>query len=351
MNLSAEKGAEQLLLSIVIPIYNEEAALPELYRRLTRVLSQHLTELAYEIVFVNDGSTDGSVQTLIKLHADNPAVKVVNLSRNFGHQAAITAGLDYAKGDVVICMDGDVQDPPELIPTLMARWRDGNNVVYAVRKVRQEGFIKRACYAAFYRLLRKLSMVSMPLDAGDFALMDRRVVDCLKAMPERSRFIRGLRIWVGFRQIGVEYEREKRFAGAPKYTWAKLVKLAVNGLLSFSAIPLRVATAFGFVISFCSLGGIIVALYFKLFTDQAMPGWTTTVIPILLLGGIQLLSIGVLGEYIAQIFDEVKHRPVYLVAGILDSEENSPFQTLRSTAQHDVPAAYRETGGHPLIRR
>ena len=316
------------LLSVVIPIYNEQATLSELYRRLTHVLSENLAELAYEIVFVNDGSTDGSIQILSELHADDPAVKVVNLSRNFGHQAALTAGLDYAKGDAVICMDGDVQDPPEIIPTLVARWRDGNDVVYAVRKLRKEGFIKRGCYAAFYRLLRRLSMVSIPLDAGDFALMDRRVVDCLKALPERSRFIRGLRTWVGFRQAGVEYEREKRFAGVPKYTWSKLVHLAVSGLLSFSALPLRMATAVGFMISFCSLLGIIVVLYLKLFTDLAIPGWTATVIPILVLGGIQLLSIGILGEYIAQIFDEVKQRPLYIIDGILDSERDSSFQLL-----------------------
>ena len=327
MSMSVKQRGEPLL-SVVIPIYNEQATLSELYRRLMHVLSENLAELAYEIVFVNDGSTDGSIQILSELHADDPAVKVVNLSRNFGHQAALTAGLDYAKGDAVICMDGDVQDPPEIIPTLVARWRDGNDVVYAVRKLRKEGFIKRGCYAAFYRLLRRLSMVSVPLDAGDFALMDRRVVDCLKALPERSRFIRGLRTWVGFRQTGVEYEREKRFAGVPKYTWSKLVHLAVNGLLSFSALPLRMATAVGFMISFCSLLGIIVALYLKLFTDQAIPGWTATVIPILVLGGIQLLSIGILGEYIAQIFDEVKQRPLYLVDGVLDSERDSPFQLL-----------------------
>jgi polyisoprenyl-phosphate glycosyltransferase len=323
MTMSAETGAELLLLSVVIPIYNEEATLSELYRRLTHVLSQNLAELTYEMVFVNDGSTDGSLQVLLKLHADNPTVKIVNLSRNFGHQAAITAGLDHAKGDVVICMDGDLQDPPEIIPTLVARWRDGNDVVYAVRKIRKEGFIKRACYAVFYRLLRRLSMVSIPLDAGDFALMDRRAVDCLNALPERSRFIRGLRTWIGFRQSGIEYEREKRFAGTPKYTWPKLIKLAVNGLLSFSAIPLRIATAVGFVISFCSLLAIFVVLYLKLLTDQALPGWTATVIPILLLGGIQLLSVGILGEYIAQIFEEVKQRPVYLVNGVFDSD-NAP---------------------------
>ena len=325
--MSVEQRGEPLL-SVVIPIYNEQATLSELYRRLTHVFSESLAELAYEIVFVNDGSTDGSIQILSRLHADDRAVKVVNLSRNFGHQAALTAGLDYAKGDAVVCMDGDVQDPPEIIPTLVARWRDGNDVVYAVRKLRKEGFIKRGCYTAFYRLLRRLSTVSIPLDAGDFALIDRRAVDCLKALPERSRFLRGLRSWVGFRQTRVEYEREKRFAGVPKYNWSKLVHLAVNGLLSFSALPLRMATAVGFMISFCSLLGIIVALYLKLFTDLAIPVWTATVIPILVLGGIQLLSIGILGEYIAQIFDEVKQRPLYVVDGILDSERDSPFQLL-----------------------
>jgi len=323
--MSAMRRGE-LMLSVVIPIYNEQATLLELYRRLMHMLSQNLAELAYEIVFVNDGSTDGSMQILTKLHAADAAVKVVNLSRNFGHQAALTAGLEYAKGDAVICMDGDMQDPPELIPTLIAHWREGNDVVYAVRKLRKEGFVKRACYAIFYRLLRRLSMVSIPIDAGDFALMDRRAVDCLKALPERSRFIRGLRTWIGFQQIGVEYEREKRFAGSSKYTWPKLVTLAINGLLSFSALPLRIATAIGFLISFGSLLGIIVALYLKLFTDLAIPGWTATVIPILVLGGIQLLSIGILGEYIAQIFDEVKQRPLYVVNGILDSHRDMPLQ-------------------------
>jgi glycosyltransferase involved in cell wall biosynthesis len=351
MSMSVEQGAEQQLLSIVIPIYDEAATLPELYRRLMHMLSQDLSELAYEIVFVNDGSTDGGIQILVSLQADNPAVKVVNLSRNFGHQAAITAGLDYAKGNAVICMDGDLQDPPEIIPTFVARWRDGNDVVYAVRKARKESFIKRACYAAFYRLLRRLSMVSIPIDSGDFALMDRRVVDCLKAIPERSRFIRGLRTWIGFRQIGVGYERERRFAGTSKYTWSKLMKLAVNGLLSFSAIPLRLVTALGFLISCCSLLGIMVALYFRLFTAKAMPGWTTTIIPILLLGGVQLLSIGVLGEYIAQIFDEVKQRPVYLVDSILDSGENAPLRTWRVTTQLDVRPGHPETDGQPPLGR
>jgi glycosyltransferase involved in cell wall biosynthesis len=338
MTMSVEHAADQpLFLSVVIPIYNEEATLPELIRRLTHVLSQDLLGLAYELVFVNDGSTDGSMQILCKLHADDPAVKVIHLSRNFGHQAAITAGVDHAKGDVVICMDGDLQDPPEIIPALIRQWRDGNDVVYAIRKARKEGFVKRACYAAFYRLLGKLSMISIPLDAGDFALMDRRVVNCLKAFPERNRFIRGLRAWVGFRQIGVEYEREKRFAGLPKYTWLKLLKLAVHGLLSFSATPLRIATGLGFLISFGSLFGIIAILYLKLFTDKAIPGWTATVIPILLLGGIQLFSIGILGEYIAQIFDEVKQRPPNLVSGILDSESELPFRGVKTADQYGVP--------------
>ena len=201
MSMAAEHGAARPpLLSVVIPIYNEEATLPELYRRLTQVLSQGGPDFTYEILFVNDGSSDASVSILAKLHTDDPTIKVINLSRNFGHQAAITAGLDYARGDVIICMDGDLQDPPELIPKLITKWGEGHDIVFAVRKARKEGIVKRTCYAVFYRLLSRLSKVSIPLDAGDFALMDRRVVDCLKTFPERSRFIRGLRAWVGFRQ-------------------------------------------------------------------------------------------------------------------------------------------------------
>jgi dolichol-phosphate mannosyltransferase len=323
--MSATQRGERRL-SVVVPIYNEQATLAELYRRLTQVLSHDLADLAYEIVFVNDGSSDASFQILIKLHAEDPAVKVVTLSRNFGHQAALTAGLEYAKGDAVVCMDGDGQDPPEVIPALVARWREEHDVVYAVRTSRQEGVLKRGCYAAFYRLLRRLSRIAIPLDAGDFALMDRRVVECLKALPERSRFIRGLRAWVGFRQVGVAYERDKRFAGMSKYTWPKLVHLAVHGLLSFSALPLRLATAVGFMVSGGAVLGIVVALYLKLFTELAIPGWTATVIPILVLGGMQLVSIGILGEYLAQIFDEVKQRPLYLVAGILDADQEAPGQ-------------------------
>jgi glycosyltransferase involved in cell wall biosynthesis len=332
--MSVEPRTDRPSLSVVIPIYNEEAVLPELYRRLTQVLSQNPLRLTYEIVFVNDGSIDGCRPILGKLHADDPAVKVVNLSRNFGHQAALTAGIDFARGDVVVCMDGDLQDPPEVIPSLLEKWREGYEVVYAVRKARKEGMVKRACYAAFYRLLGRLSQVSIPPDAGDFALMDRRVVDCLKTMPERSRFLRGLRAWVGFRQTGVEYERNRRFAGAPKYTWAKLVRLALNGLLSFSATPLRIATGVGTALSLCSLFSILVVLYFKLFTDKAIPGWAATVIPILLLGGIQLLSIGILGEYVAQIFDEVKRRPIYLVSEVLNGEEDGASPGFRAADRH-----------------
>ncbi len=339
MSMSANQRSDRsIFLSVVIPIYNEEATLLELHRRLTHVLSQNLQGLTYEIVFVNDGSIDGSMEILTTLHAEDPAIKVISLSRNFGHQAAITAGLDYAIGDAVICIDGDLQDPPEVIPILIAKWREGNDVVYAVRRARKEGVVKRACYSAFYRLLGKLSVISIPLDAGDFALMDCKVVACLKAIPERSRFLRGLRAWVGFRQTGIEYEREKRFAGEPKYTWSKLMKLAVNGLVSFSAIPLRVATGFGFLIACCSLFGIIVVLYFKLFTDKAIPGWAATVIPMLFLGGVQLLSIGIMGEYIAQIFSEVKQRPLYLVKDMLGLEADSPSPGLKRADIHSVPS-------------
>jgi dolichol-phosphate mannosyltransferase len=210
-------------------------------------------------------------------------------------------------------MDGDLQDPPEVIPKLLERWGEGYDVVYAVRTKRKESTIKRLLYSLFYRILGRVSAVWIPSDSGDFALMDQRVVKILNAMPERGRFIRGLRAWLGFRQTAVEYEREMRFSGSPKYTWRKLGSLALDGLLSFSAVPLRAATALGILVSLTSFAGISIVLYVRLFTDNAVPGWAATVIPVLFLGGVQLLTIGILGEYLAQVLREVKRRPVYVV--------------------------------------
>lgn len=300
------------LLSIAIPIFNESLTLEELYGRLTKALTGLVMD--YEIIFVDDGSSDASPSVLHSIHQRDRHVKVILLSRNFGHQAALTAAIEHASGSTVICMDGDLQDPPEAIPALVDGWRQGFEVVYAVRRRRKENVLKRAAYRSFYLLLSRIADIPIPMDTGDFALLDRKVVEILKSLPERSRFLRGLRAWVGFRQVGIEYERASRYAGNPKYTFAKLARLALDGIFSFSAVPLRLVSWLGMTSALIALLSIGVVLYFRLFTDRAIPGWASTVIPLLLLSGIQLLAIGVLGEYVVRIFVEVKQRPSYLVA-------------------------------------
>lgn len=300
-------------ISVVIPTYNEEEILPELFHRVNNVLNNSANIGDYEIILVNDGSADRSMEVMLELCQHNPKLKVIELSRNFGHQVALTAGIDFASGDALILMDGDLQDPPELIPRLIEKWKGGWDVVYAVRKGRKENIFKRIMYKMFYRILRFISEIDMPLDSGDFSLMDKKIVNVLKSMPERNRFIRGLRSWIGFKQTELEYERERRFAGRPKYTLSKLMRLAFDGIFSFSTLPLRIATVMGFLVSMISFSGILLVLYFKLFTNKAIPGWAATVIPVLFLGGVQLICIGALGEYIARIFSEVKQRPHYVI--------------------------------------
>ena len=309
-------------MSVVVPVRNEAENLLELYQRLSTVLPGLTAD--YEIVFVNDGSSDTSLEILEKLHFEDRHVAVIDLSRNFGHQAALTAGLDHVRGEAVVCMDADLQDPPEVVPQLVARWREGWDVVYAIRRKRKEGFIKRLAYAVFYRLLGRIADVEVPIEAGDFGLMDRRAVSEIRAMREHGRFLRGLRAWVGFNQTGVEYDRGRRFAGDVQYTWLKLFRLAVDGLCAFSAVPLRLATVLGLVVSAVSFAAVVLVLYLKLFTQSAIPGWAATVIPILFLGGVQLLTVGILGEYIARIFDEVKHRPPYIVKRSLGVRATTP---------------------------
>jgi dolichol-phosphate mannosyltransferase len=302
---------ESYKYSVVIPIYNEQENLPELERRLSQVLGK--LEEPYEVIFVNDGSRDGSIEILKDFTGKDSRLKVIDLSRNFGHQAAFYAGMRRASGEAVILMDGDLQDPPEILPQLIQRWHQGYDVVYAVRQKRQEGLVKRALYAAYYRLLRRIAYVDIPLDAGDFALMSRRVILLLCDLPERNKFLRGLRSWVGFRQTYIVYDRDARYAGKTKYTPAKLWKLALDGLISYSYIPLRISYMFGFVVSLCSF--LLAAFYFiqKLLLKHHIPqGFTTLAILILFLGGVQLISIGVLGEYLGRIYDEVKHRPEYI---------------------------------------
>lgn len=318
-------------LSVVIPVYNEEETLPELENRLTRVLEA--LGVTYEVIFVNDGSSDGSMQILRQLCSRDPRLKAINLSRNFGHQAALYAGIRRSSGRAVVLMDADLQDPPEVIPRLLERWKDGYEVVFAVRTKRKEGLLKRAAYGAYYRLLRSVSYVEIPLDSGDFSLMDRCVVDQLCRMPERNKFLRGLRSWVGFRQTSLVYERDARFAGEPKYTLKKLVKLAFDGIASYSYVPLRIAFVLGVLVSGFSF--LLAAIYFlqRLLLDVYIPqGFTTLAILILFLGGIQLLSVGLIGEYIGRIYDEVKRRPEYIERESIGFGEINGHQALEISA-------------------
>jgi dolichol-phosphate mannosyltransferase len=306
------------MLSVVLPIYNEEENLPVLYERLVNTLNA--LDLSYELIFVDDGSDDHSHELLRQLAMQDARVTMVELARNFGHQVAISAGLDYSRGQGVIVMDADLQDPPESLPQFIAKWREGYDVVYAIRQHRKEGPLMRAAYAIFYRLWRRIANIEIPLDAGDFCIMDRRVVNLLAAMPERTRFVRGIRSWVGLRQTGLTYERHGRYAGSPKYTLWKLAGLALNGLVSFSYIPLRFITMLGFIVSAFSIVMAILYTIQKLTTGLNPPGFATLVVSIFFLAGIQLMTIGVIGEYVGRIFDEVKRRPLYVVRQTLKRE-------------------------------
>jgi polyisoprenyl-phosphate glycosyltransferase len=307
------------MLSVVSPIFNERDSVEELWRRLTPVLAP-LGE--YEIVFVDDGSTDGSWDLLRGIAARDERVRLLKLSRNFGHQIALTAGLDAARGDAVVLIDADLQDPPELIPELVARWQEGYDVVYAVRGRRDgESRVRLLAIAGFYRLFRRLAATDIPADTGDFRLLSRRAVDSLARMPERARYLRGMTSWIGFRQIGVTYRRDARFAGSSKYPLAKLIRLASDGIASFSVAPIRLLTRVGFVmIVFCA-GVLGWTLYTRFFTDSAPQGWTSVLGVVLLLGGIQLLGMGIVGQYIARIFEETKQRPLYLIEEIVERGE------------------------------
>lgn len=306
----AENTAEPEL-SVVLPVFNEAENIPVLHERLVSVLERQ--NVAFDIIFVDDGSNDESAQILDDLEASDKRVRVIGLARNFGHQVAITAGLDFARGKAVVVMDADLQDPPEVLPDFILKWREGYDVVYAVRVQRKEGWLKRASYAAFYRLLHHVSNIDIPLDAGDFCVMDRRVVDLLKRMPERNRFVRGIRSWVGLRQVGVPFERHARYAGTSKYTVWRLILLALDGLISFSHVPLRIITVLGTSVSLLSL---VMAIFFfvkKLLYGLTPPGFASIIVSIFFLAGIQLITLGVIGEYVGRIFDEAKKRPMYIL--------------------------------------
>jgi len=303
--------SEQIELSVVLPVFNEEMVLPSLFERLSSALP--MVTKAYEVIFVDDGSRDRSLDLLREIHEKDPRFKYLSFSRNFGHQTAISAGLQETRGDIVAVMDADLQDPPEVLPSFIEKLREGYEVVYAIRTRRKESALKRAMYSAFYRILQFLSDIPIPLDAGDFCVMDRKIVELLGQMPERNRFVRGIRSWVGFRQVGMAYERQARQAGEPKYTFRKLLKLAFDGIISFSFMPLRLATMAGFIVSgFAFLYGIA-TLFQKLFTTTTVRGYSTTVILICFIGGVQLITVGILGEYLGRIYDEVKKRPLFVL--------------------------------------
>lgn len=299
----------EIEISVVVPVFNEQENLPELYRRLTETLS---SLGSYEILFINDGSTDKTREIISKFHETESRIRLINFSRNFGHQAAITAGIDHSLGRAVILIDADLQDPPELLSEMIKLWRAGNEVVYAVRQKRKEFFLKRVAYFVFYRILQFISNIDIPLDSGDFCLMDRTVVKQIKNLPERNRFLRGLRCWVGFKQVALPYEREARHAGTTKYTFRKLVRLALDGIVSFSSFPLRLAAYIGFLTFTLSIIYLLFAVIAH-FVGNPPPGWTSIIAVVLLIGGIQLTILGIIGEYIARIYEESKQRPTYIV--------------------------------------
>jgi dolichol-phosphate mannosyltransferase len=298
--------------SVIAPVYNEHESLPEFHRRVRAVME--VIGEPWELIVIDDGSSDGSTEALEKLARRDPHLRPVIFSRNFGHQIAVSAGLDFARGRAAIIIDADLQDPPEVLPELIARWREGYEVVYAVRTERAgESWFKKATASIFYRAIYRITDVRIPLDTGDFRLLDRRVVDSLRGMRERHRFLRGMAAWVGFRQVGVPYKRAARFAGETKYPLRKMFRLALNAITSFSHFPLQIATYLGFLSAGISSLAIVAVIGLRLSGNQAFFGQATTLIAVLFLGGIQLISLGLLGEYLGRVYDEVKGRPLYIL--------------------------------------
>lgn len=304
---------QKIDISVIVPIYNEEPIIPELHRRLALAVEQ--VSANYELIFVNDGSRDQSLGELKKLAATFPKVRYFSFSRNFGHQIAVSAGLDQAEGEVIVIIDGDLQDPPELIPDLYKKYEEGYQVVYAKRKTREgETFFKKFTAKLFYRTLSRITSIDIPLDTGDYRLMDKIVVDNLKKMPERHKFLRGQIAWIGFKQTFVYFDRDKRQHGKTGYTLKKMLQFALDGITAFSNVPLRFVTWTGFSVSFIAFLIILYALYSKFVLDKVVTGWTSMIISIMFIGGVQLIAIGIIGEYLSRINTDVKQRPLYIIA-------------------------------------
>jgi len=309
----------KITYSIVVPIYNEFDNLPVLHRRLKEVMDS--TGESWELILVDDGSTDGSTERIREMAGSDKTIRPVIFARNFGHQVAITAGWDYSRGDAVVIIDADLQDPPETILELVKKWKEGYEVVYAVRAEREgESWFKLWTASLFYRIIYRITDVKIPLDTGDFRLMDRKVVNVLKQMKERHRFPRGMSAWVGFRQVGVKYKRAARHAGVTKYPFRKMLRLALNAITGFSYFPLQVATYVGFVAAGISILAIPLVIYMRIMGSGAFFGQATTLIAVLFLGGVQLISLGILGEYIGRLYDEAKGRPLYIVSEFPEDE-------------------------------
>lgn len=320
---------ETIVCSVVVPMYNEEEVLSATVGRLKTVMEG--TGVPWEVIFVNDGSRDRTAELLTQICKDDSRIKLLDFSRNFGHQIAITAGMDYASGQCIVIIDGDLQDPPELIPDMMSKWKEGYEIVYGLRISRKgETYFKLLTAKLFYRTLRLMTDVDIPVDTGDFRLIDRKIADALKLLPERNRYVRGLMAWIGYKQTAIEYERSERFAGTTKYPFKKMLKLAADGILSFSFKPLKIATFLGSIISVGSFLYLIAVLLQRIFAPASVAlGWASLIAATLLLNGITLLLLGVMGEYLGRIYDEVKNRPLYLVRGSLNLDEKDPRKSSR----------------------
>lgn len=327
---------EKSLLSIVLPCYNEEAVLPETIKRMTAFCSE--VDMDVELVFVNDGSADNTLPLLREFAQADPRVKVISFARNFGHQVAVSAGVDAASGDAVVLIDADLQDPPEVIHQMIAKWREGFDVVYGTRASRSgESAFKLATAKIFYRVLNYLSTVPIPMDTGDFRLMDKKVVSVLRAMPEKDRFVRGMVSWIGFNQCSLPYQRSERFAGESKYPLRKMIRFAFDGILSFSSKPLQLSVFLGFFSSALAILMMLYALIQRIFTAHWVEGWTALMVAVLFLGGVQLLCVGIMGEYIGRIYNESKNRPLYIVKEKWGFDSSST--SAEESTEHSRPTA------------